>query len=74
MTDDKLREIIKNRLIKCRTDKGISQKELATIIGKTENAVGAWEQGHSLPSITTLYRLALYYEKTLEYFYGESEK
>ncbi len=74
MTDDEMREIIKNRLIKCRTDKGITQKELSDILGKSMNAIGSWEQGLSLPSITTLYRLSLYYEKTLEYFYGESEK
>ena len=73
MTDDEMREIIKNRLIKCRTDKGITQKELSDILGKSMNAIGSWEQGLSLPSITTLYRLSLYYE-TLEYFYGESEK
>lgn len=74
MNEDKLREIIKNRLIKCRTDKGVTQKELGIIVGKSENAVASWEQGLSLPSITTLYRLSLYYEKTLEYFYGESER
>ena len=74
MTDDEMREIIKNRLIKCRTDKGITQKELSDLLGMSTNAIGSWEQGLSLPSITTLYRLSLYYEKTLEYFYGESEK
>lgn len=74
MNDDQLKEQIRKRLIQCRTEKGCTQKELSTVIDKSENAIGAWEQGHSLPSITTLYRLAIFYGKSLEYFYGESEK
>lgn len=71
MNDEQLREQIKKTLIQCRTDKGITQRDLGTIVGKSENAVASWEQGLSLPSITTLYKLSLYYDKPLEYFYGE---
>lgn len=74
MNDEELREQIKKSLIVCRTDKGLTQKELGTIVGKSENAVASWEQGLSLPSITMLYRLSLFYGKPLEFFYGESKK
>lgn len=74
MNDNQIREQIRKRLIQCRTEKGCSQKDVGTIVGKSENAVASWEQGLSLPSIVTLYRLSLYYNKTLEYFYGEAEK
>lgn len=74
MNDMQLREQIRKRLIQCRTEKGCTQKDVGLIVGKSENAVAAWEQGCSLPSITTLYRLSILYGKSLEYFYGEAEK
>lgn len=74
MNETQMREEIRKNLIKCRTEKGLSQNDVANIVGKSSNAVASWEQGLSLPSITTLYRLSLYYKKTMEYFYGESDK
>ena len=70
-TDEELRANIKNTLIECRKEKGLSQLELANIINSKPTTVASWEQGLSLPSIQMLYRLAKYYEKTLEYMYGE---
>ena len=72
--DDKMRDDIKNRLIECRKEKGLSQAEVGKIAEKSKNAVASWEQGLSLPDLVTLYRLATYYEKTLEYMYGKEEK
>lgn len=72
--DDKMREIIRNRLIECRREHNLSQIEVGRIVGKSKNAVGSWEQGLSLPDLITLYRLAKYYEKTLEYMYGEEKE
>lgn len=71
--DDKMREIIRNRLIECRREHNLSQIEVGKIVGKSKNAVGSWEQGLSLPDLVTLYRLAKYYEKSLEYMYGEEK-
>lgn len=72
--DEVLREVIKNRLIQCRKEHNLSQTEVGEIVGKSKNAVGSWEQGLSLPDLVTLYRLAKYYEKTLEYMYGEEKE
>lgn len=72
--DDKMRDDIKNRLIECRKEKGLSQAEVGKIVEKSKNAVASWEQGLSLPDLVTLYRLATYYKKTLEYMYGKEEK
>ena len=47
--DDKMREIIRNRLIECRREHNLSQIEVGRIVGKSKNAVGSWEQGLSLP-------------------------
>lgn len=70
MTDKEIRENVTKTLIECRNDKGISQSELAKVIKSKPTTVASWEQGVSLPSIQMLYRLAAYYEKTLDYMYG----
>lgn len=69
--DYEIRTKVMNILIECRKEKGISQKELAKIIGLKETTVASWEQGKSLPSIDMLHRLAKYYQKTMDYMYGE---
>lgn len=69
MTRDEMREIIRKNLILLRTEHGLNQSELGEKVGKTKTAVASWEQGLSLPDITTLYRLALYYNVVMEYFY-----
>ena len=68
-TDEELRTNIRNNLIQCRKEKGLSQLELAKIIESKPTTVASWEQGLSLPSIQMLYRLAKYYDKTLDYMY-----
>jgi transcriptional regulator with XRE-family HTH domain len=47
---------------------------LAKIIDSKETTVASWEQGKSLPSVDMLYRLAKYYEKTMDYMYGDEPK
>lgn len=71
--DARIREAIRKRLIQCRTDNELTQTDIGKVVGKSKNAVASWEQGLSLPDIMTLYRLAMYYEKSLEYMYGEDE-
>ena len=72
-TDEEIRNGIKNALIAAREEKGLTQLQLAKIIGKTPTAVASWEQGLSLPNLQTLYRLADYYGKTLDYMFGDSD-
>jgi len=73
MNDTELRTIIRNRLIECRIEANLTQKEVGQIVGKSSNAVASWEQGYSLPDIETLHRLTKYYGKTLEYMFGETD-
>ena len=69
--DSEIRVTIRNRLVELRKEHNLSQTDVANLLGKSKNAVGSWEQGLSLPDIETLYRLAKYYEKSLDYMYGE---
>ena len=68
-TDDEIRQIIRSNLKDLRKASDKTQLDIAKLTGKSENAVGSWEQGLSLPDIATLYRLALYYSKTIDYMY-----
>lgn len=74
MTKDEMRENIRINLINLRTSRDITQSKLAKIIEKSPNAVASWEQGLSLPDVTTLYRLSLYYNVIMEYFYQNHSK
>lgn len=77
-TDPDFDYIIKSNvryiLIECRHEKGLTQTDVGNIVGKSKTAVASWEQGLALPDIATLYRLALYYRKSLEYMCGLEDK
>lgn len=71
-------EIMKNRiraiLIKLRTEKELTQTDVGKIVGKSKTAIASWEQGLSMPDVVTLFKLAQFYGKTIDYMYGESEE
>ena len=60
-------------LVECRKEKGLTQAELAKEISSNPTTVATWEQGKSMPSIQTLYRLSKYYNKSISYMYGEEK-
>ena len=74
MEDYIIRDKIRTILIELRTEHELTQTDVGKIVGKSKTAVASWEQGLSLPDATTLYRLASYYHKTMNYMYGEEEK
>ena len=61
-----------------RTEKGLTQKELAAAVGVTDKAVSKWELGKSLPDITMLEALAGAFDRPpgelLEAVYGNDLK
>jgi len=71
MSDYEVRQTIRNRLIECRIEANLTQKEVGDIVGKKPTTVASWEQGMSLPDIETLYRLTKFYGKTLKFMFGE---
>lgn len=68
-SDAEIRQIIRDNLKNLRIANSKTQLDIAKLTGKSENAVGSWEQGLSLPDIATLYRLAQYYNKLIDYMY-----
>jgi transcriptional regulator with XRE-family HTH domain len=74
MTNDELRNNIKVNLINLRKKKDVTQVKIAELMNKSSNAVASWEQGLSLPDVTTLYKLSKYYNVSMEYFYLNHEE
>ena len=71
--DENLKNIIRDRLIKCRLEREMTQTELGKIVGKSKTAIASWEQGLSMPDVATLYKLANFYGKSINWMYGEEE-
>lgn len=66
-----------NYLYELRTKKGLSQSELAEILGVTNKAVSKWETGAAYPSSKLIYPLAKALDVSIEELYrvmSESEK
>lgn len=72
-TDEEVGRAIRENLIKLRKENGLSQEEVAKVVGKKKGAVGAWEQGVSLPDLFTLSDLSKFYGVSLEYIFGREE-
>lgn len=68
-----IKDRIRRILINCRNEKQLTQTEVGKIVGKSKTAVASWEQGLSMPDAATLYRLSIYYKKSIAYMYGETE-
>lgn len=60
------------QLIKAaRSERGISQKDLADHLGKTQETISNLERGKVQVSASELYQIAQLLNKPIEYFYGE---
>lgn len=70
-TNEEIKRRIRHILVQLRTDHELTQTDVGKIVGKTKTAVASWEQGISMPDIVTLYVLANYYNKPIEYMFGE---
>ena len=57
-------------LKQCRKKQGISQAELASKLGVTQQAVGKWESGKSSPDPSTVARIAELLNTTADYLLG----
>lgn len=58
---------------KIRTEKGLTQKQVADGIGITEQAYQRYEYGKTVPSALVLVSLADYFDVSLDYLVGRSD-
>lgn len=67
---------MKNRLEQIRKEKGITQEELADALEVSRQTVGSLENGRYNPSIILVYKIAKYFNLTIEeiFIYEEDKK
>lgn len=58
---------------KLRIDRGISQRQLADIVGVSQQSVNKYENHNIEPDIETLIRIADYYQTTVDYLIGRTD-
>lgn len=66
---------MKNRLEEIRKSKGLSQEELADILGVSRQTISSLENGRYNPSILLAFKIARYFERSIEdiFIYEEDE-
>ena len=70
MTREEIGAILKQLRIDC----GMTQKEVAQQIGRTQQIVGHWETGYAQPDANTLFKLCEIYNTTVDDAFGFSKK
>ena len=61
------------RLKQLRLQHGLTQKELAKVMGVSSSAVGMWEIGRNEPDYKTLKRLADFFKVSIDYLLGKTD-
>lgn len=57
---------MKNRIEEIRKEKGIRQEDFAKSMGVSRQTISSLENGRYNPSITLAYKIARYFEMTIE--------
>lgn len=62
-----------NKLCSLREEKGLSQKELATILDVSDKAISKWENGQSIPRMETLEKISELFNISLDALLNDDE-
>ena len=67
---------MKNRLEEIRKARGIRQEELAAVLEVSRQTIGSLENGRYNPSITLAFKIAKYFNMSIEeiFIYEEEDK
>lgn len=57
---------MKNRLEEIRKERGIKQEELANALGVSRQTIGSLENGRYNPSIILAFKIARYFDMSIE--------
>ena len=61
------------RLKELRTDKNLSQADLASATGLTQGAITYWETGQRIPNAKAILILARFFDVSTDYLLGEKD-
>lgn len=64
-------EVFNERLIDLRIEHGYKQEEVAKKLNVTTSAYGYYEQGRNQPSLETLYKIACFFNVSIDYLLGK---
>ncbi len=70
MTKEEIGHILKELRVSC----GMTQKEVAEKIGRTQQIIGHWETGYAQPDANTLFTLCNIYSTTVDDAFGFQRK
>lgn len=65
----KLRNDIGRKLKFLRLERDLSQEKLAEYVNMSREHISCIERGKNLPTVETLYNLAVYFEIDIKYFF-----
>ena len=67
---------MKNRIEEIRKERGIRQDEFAKLMGVSRQTISTLETGRYTPSIFLAYKIAKYFDMTIEevFFFDEEER
>ena len=67
---------MKNRIEEIRKEKGINQEELAKMMGVSRQTISSLENGRYNPSILLAYKIAKYFDMSIEevFIFEEGDK
>lgn len=69
-----LKNIFAERVKNLRLEKNIKQSELGKAVGLSDNAISDIERGYRLTTMEKLYTLAEYFEVSVDYLMGRTDK
>ena len=61
---------IKTRIKELRIEQGLTQKQLAALLNKSETGLASWEQGLAEPSVNDIRKLCKIFEVSADYLLG----
>ena len=66
---------MKNRIEEIRKERGVRQEEFAKLMGVSRQTISSLENGRYNPSIILAYKIAKYFDMTIEevFIFGEEE-
>lgn len=64
---DDIRQTIADNILALRSDKGMTQLELAEVLNYSDKAVSKWERGESIPDVITLKAISDLFGVTVDY-------
>jgi len=62
-----------NKIAELRKEKGLSQRQLAIKIGTSQANLSRWEQGLNEPSIVECWKIADFFEVSIDFLCGKVE-